>query len=426
MAENDDSKGRGNAGPNRRRPAKPQVTIDLSAEPVDPKRDEAGPAGEAPETPVPTAETAVPPAADPAESAEPGDAPEPAEAAKPANEHAPPPSPSARRQGTSATMLVASAVIGGIVATILGIVVHAMGLAPSPTREAANAAVASAAALAGRVDALEARRLPDLQPLADRLAAIEGRAGALATDLAALGERLGAAQATTGERFEGIAARLSLLEGAPSSGNGIPAGDLGAISRRIGALEAEVSRLSNSVAALDSGQAGARMAAMTSLTGAAERGEPLGPAIGILASLGVAEDRLAPLRPFADRTVPSRAAIAAAFPPAAEAILASERPPSAEGGILDRIWDEASRLVTIRPTGPQEGDSVPAIVSRMRAAVERGDLQAALAERDSLPEAGKAASAAWAETAATRIELDRHVGELASALAASTGGGAAR
>jgi hypothetical protein len=48
--------------------------------------------------------------------------------------------------------------------------------------------------------------------------------------------------------------------------------------------------------------------------------------------------------------------------------------------------------------------------------VAKGDLGAALAERDALPQAGKDASAEWAAKAADRVALDALVERIARAL----------
>jgi hypothetical protein len=49
----------------------------------------------------------------------------------------------------------------------------------------------------------------------------------------------------------------------------------------------------------------------------------------------------------------------------------------------------------------------------MQMAVDRGDLAAALAERNALPEAGETASAAWAAAAADRVALEAALAGLA-------------
>jgi hypothetical protein len=76
----------------------------------------------------------------------------------------------------------------------------------------------------------------------------------------------------------------------------------------------------------------------------------------------------------------------------------------------------ARGLVSIRPAGPVAGDDPPAIVSRMQAAVDKGDLATALDERDGLPDAGKEASASWAAAAADRIKIDSLIDQVAQTL----------
>jgi hypothetical protein len=67
------------------------------------------------------------------------------------------------------------------------------------------------------------------------------------------------------------------------------------------------------------------------------------------------------------------------------------------------------------------GDDPPAIVSRIEAAVAKGDLAAALAEREGLPAVGKEASAAWAAKAADRVAVDGLVAKISGSAAAARG-----
>ncbi len=60
-------------------------------------------------------------------------------------------------------------------------------------------------------------------------------------------------------------------------------------------------------------------------------------------------------------------------------------------------------------------------MSRMLAAAEQGDLAAALAEREALPEAGLAASSDWATRATDRATLDELVERIARGLGVNTG-----
>jgi hypothetical protein len=136
-----------------------------------------------------------------------------------------------------------------------------------------------------------------------------------------------------------------------------------------------------------------------------------GPFIDALDGLGADPETVAALKPLAEKGAPSRAELTAAFPAVAEAILATE----ADAGLFDRLAAYGRSLVKVRPSGAQQaGDDTGAIVTRMRAAVDAGDLATALSARKALPADGQAASQGWADAVADRLEIDR----LAEAIAA--------
>jgi hypothetical protein len=58
----------------------------------------------------------------------------------------------------------------------------------------------------------------------------------------------------------------------------------------------------------------------------------------------------------------------------------------------------------VQPAGPLEGSSNEAIVSRIRAALESGNLSDALSQWQSLPEPARNASAQWGQKLKTRVE----------------------
>ena len=84
--------------------------------------------------------------------------------------------------------------------------------------------------------------------------------------------------------------------------------------------------------------------------------------------------------------------------------------PASSSGCLAGVGS----LVTVRPTGPVAGNDPAAIVSRMQAAVDAGDLATALSERDGLPAAGKDASADWAAAAESRVTVDGLIARIAA------------
>jgi hypothetical protein len=66
----------------------------------------------------------------------------------------------------------------------------------------------------------------------------------------------------------------------------------------------------------------------------------------------------------------------------------------------------------VRPAHPTEGADPAAIVARIRAALDAGDLKTALAEREALPDNAKAATAPWAADAQARNDADALVATL--------------
>jgi len=123
--------------------------------------------------------------------------------------------------------------------------------------------------------------------------------------------------------------------------------------------------------------------------------------LAALSKLGVGADALAPLKPFAESGAPSLAAIAASWAKVAPAVAAAAPGPERSG--WDRLPDHMRALVRVRRVGEAAGnDESDPPVARVGAALDRGDLAAALDAFAQLPEASRAAGAAWADAAKAR------------------------
>ncbi len=107
--------------------------------------------------------------------------------------------------------------------------------------------------------------------------------------------------------------------------------------------------------------------------------------LDLAAALGIAGDVASELRPLAARGVPTVAEIQAEFPAVADAIVSATTAANPNAGFFERLVGSARGLVTVRPTTPQPGNDPPAVLSRVEAAVNRGDLATALSERQALP-----------------------------------------
>jgi hypothetical protein len=345
------------------------------------------------------------PAEDAPDTLEIGD--EPPRDAGPGLEDRPPPASPWNFDNPNLIPLAAAALAGAIVAVVVGVALQSAGVVPSPEGRDARTALAQSSRLEGDMGALSASMrgaITEQQAISARLAGLE----TIARDLITTTEQLRSLDSLTAA----TEARLELIE---QSLNALKTGGIAPVDdSRITALSAQVEQLSARLAELAEApsridqqtSAAARGMAFASLRAAAERGEPFREELALLRLLGVDATTLADLDTAKDG-VPSKAALAASFDTIADAVVAASAPASANASVLERIWDQARSLVSIRPVGPIAGSSPEAIVSRMRAALATGDLSAALGERAALPDTGKAASAAWAQQAEARIALDR-------------------
>ena len=348
--------------------------------------------------------------------------------------------------------------IGGVVATILGIAYHASGIFPSRAELAATAATAKAdsaagdvAALASRVSALEAA---PAGATTDAVTALDARVAALGKTIAADEETMaghvsgiadiGKSVGDLSARIDDLAKRVVALETRPAVTVSPDSGDTSGLSAALADMESRLGRVTTDVATIAAlrervaaveesvkavgakvealaaqpppnpeGERAARAVAVTMVRQAAATNAPFAEDLATLGALGVDGETIAALQPLAEKGVPTAAALRAGFPEVADAILAATST-NKGGGILDSVAAFGRGLVTIRPTTAIAGDTPAAIVSRMQAAVDGGDLAAALKERSALPAEGQAASSDWTTAAADRIALDRLVAGLAS------------
>jgi hypothetical protein len=422
------------AGKPARRP-RPPVTIDLAASVVPP------PDPVAPDAPAekagasdasvssPLDEAAAPRNSDPRQSGPP-----------PAGAIRSSPSPVSNWVG-----LFVAGLVGGLIVLLFGYGLG--GIGGGGTRDAVEATAAaqkqlgdSLAALDKRVAAIEGRPAP-ADPAA-RIAELSTRLGALETTGAATASRVAKVESdlaampppspaqpqqnlpATTQVLDDLLQRVDRLEETssvpPIIGDRISALETSTavLSGRLDALADQMQAMSAKPTAAEDSEKAARAVAIGTLRQAAERGGSFTADLAMIEALAIAPADVAALKPLAEKGAPAKDDLAAEFPAVGDAILAAAVGGSESGGIVDRLIAHARGLITVRPVGPIAGDTPAAIVSRLQAAVDKGDLAAALKERDGLPDSGKAASAAWAEAAADRVAIDRLVGKLVAALGA--------
>ena len=379
---------------------RPPVTIDLEAEAVN---EVAGERTESPAEP----EVAVAPEPEHVREAEPARPAAPEANADPevAVDTA---AIERRRAGASRYVpVLAAAVLGGVVGGVLVAFLNA------PQTDTVNIASIDSrfATLAARLDKLETADKTASAGSVDpqRLAALEQQVEALRATPSA------AAEAPVPVDLGPLEARIAALESRPAA-VAAPAVDLSPVEARVAELAGRLDQLEAHPPVDPKTEAAALTIALTSLRQAASSGGAFAGELSAYAALGGKAEALAPL---AAAGAPSLASLEAAFPAIADRIRTDAAKVDPDASVWQRLAASAGSLVSVKPAGPIEGSSTIAVVSRMEAAVARGDLPAALRESDALDQAAKVPLADWAEGARRRVAIDAAIADLPPASASN-------
>ena len=365
--------------------------------------------------------------------------------------------PAPKRRGSGLSALVAG-LLGGVVALGGAWALQNAGVLPSPQAQA-PADDGRVAALqqelqavkdqiaglpqggnAAGVDELR-QALGDSQARVDSLTAtvdeIRDEVGTLRSAIEAAGNGDGNAAQALDSRIAAIEASVARLgeNGSSASQEAIDqlTGRVGELANSVQAANTSASELSGRVAAVEQSVAGltqkieaqadqpriALAIAASALKAAVDRGGAFASEVETFAAVAPDSPELEELRRIAAAGVPSRAELVAASEEATGAMIAAARPVDENAGFFDRLLSSAESLVEVRPIDAVQGDAVPAVATRIEAAVNAGDLAKAIAEFDTLPDAAKTAGAEFADKLRLRLQAEQLVDKaLAGALKA--------
>jgi hypothetical protein len=351
------------------------------------------------------------------------------------------PSPSAPPERPSPGTLrpLALGAVGGFIVSALVVAGGYYALAP-------KADVAQEGA--GRLDSLEAqaqrageeakRQSAELAAIDKRLAALEGsnpagalagldkRIGGLEASNAALAPRIDAAakaaEAASGgakslradvdavrSQISALSDRIAKLESAaPQAGAAAP--EISALGGRLDKVEAALAAPKTETRAASEKPASGDNPAAIALVAEALRdklaaGLPYAAEFAALQKLDVPPDKLAPLRALADGG-PNDQALAASFDALTpKVMLAASR--REEGGVMDRFLAHVRGLVQERDLNETPGDDPAALMSQIEAESRGGNVNAAVAAFEKLPQEARQAASAWAAEARARQAADQ-------------------
>jgi hypothetical protein len=184
----------------------------------------------------------------------------------------------------------------------------------------------------------------------------------------------------------------------------------GDTDRRFGEQEQRLAALSQQAAentknVETASQTGTRVVLAGRLNDALQGGTPYAEVLDGVKKAGADPARVAPLEPFAQGGAPTAESLAQSFEPVETAILRESRGPAE--GWTDRILRMADKVVTVRPMNEPGGSGVSGLVTRIRQALERGDVVEAAAAWDALPEPSRRLSEEWGRQVKAVAEAHR-------------------
>ena len=174
-------------------------------------------------------------------------------------------------------------------------------------------------------------------------------------------------------------------------------------SEKFEKLQSDSSQLQKSIASVKASEKVARSVAVNALGSALKNDDSIVLAIASLESLGAKSTETSRLSELAASGIPSQSELLSGL----EAITNTVQNPvqNSDGGTLsDKFWANARNLVTFRSSGPQEGNSSIAVLSRVKSNIEIGQLDDALIQWKQLPIETQGAGKEWVKQLELRIE----------------------
>jgi len=236
--------------------------------------------------------------------------------------------------------------------------------------------------------------------------ALQTRLTAIEAEIASLDQAGGNAAAAADPAFAEAVSELQ----AAQSGLQASLTDIQAVtetlSGKIATIEQGQAELSQQLAEPDRQIDLARAIAAAGLKSAIDRGGSFMPELEAFASVVPDDPAVPELRDLAARGVPSRSKLIEEFPDAASKAIAAAQPVDPNSGLVDRLMSSALSVVKVRKVGDVEGDSPEAITARAEARLLDGNLDGALAEWNTLPEASRLAASDFGNALAARAGVE--------------------
>ena len=159
--------------------------------------------------------------------------------------------------------------------------------------------------------------------------------------------------------------------------------------------------------------AASRAVVAQATTEALRAGAPLGDNLAALKGLGVADEKIADLAPYAKAGAPTVAQLAQQWRGLRDKVVALDAPPPG-ASFSDKLIAKAKSVFRVTWAGQGQKNSIGATAARIDAALQKSDLAAALVACDDFPAVAKNVVVDWQKAAAARLKADAAVRTLLS------------
>lgn len=174
-------------------------------------------------------------------------------------------------------------------------------------------------------------------------------------------------------------------------------------SKTISGLTAQSETLNDTVASVKASEKVAKSVAVNALATALENDDPLSLPISSIKALIGETPETKRLEAINTAGIASRKELVTNLDALINTVQ-NPNAPSKDGSITERFWANAQNMVSFRTSGPQEGDTPLAILSRVKAHIEADNLSQAKAEWETLPADVRENGASWLAQLNGRIE----------------------
>lgn len=287
--------------------------------------------------------------------------------------------------------LVASGILGGIVALLLAGSMQYAGVLPGGASSSSSSdsdVSAEIASLRQEIASLASRPLEPSADITSRLAALESSTSAGGGGSTEMDQKLAA-----------LEAELASLK----SANAAATATSTQLAGRLQQAEAQIA---------DKGpeQQAARAVAAAALKSAVDRGGSFEAELQTYQTVAGDDPAIANLQPFAAKGVLSRIELQRQVSDVADSMVEAVAQPDPDQGLASRLYSSALSVVKVRKVGDVTGNTPEDIVARFEDRLRSGDFAAAAREWETLPDAAKTASQSFKQELDARIEVENLVG----------------